>query len=316
LRFTSFLTLGCRGALAAAGLALALSVLTPVASRAQTIVLSVNGDPITTLDIEQRMKLLRVLHKPASREAAVEDLIVERLKTHEISKYTIKLGDSDVAEEVGREARELKVAPGALVAEIDRAGISQTHYKGYFQSVMGYNLLIQALNKGVEASEVQVRAELAKDAGKVGLQYTLRQVILSLPTPATPAQYQARMKDAEALRGRFAGCEAGVPMARETPDVAVLDPLYRNSNQLAEQFRNLLEKTPVGHLTLPERGPSGIEMIAVCDKAPSKDDSVARAEISNRLMRARLEADAAARIKDMRDHAIIVKMNGGALTER
>jgi peptidyl-prolyl cis-trans isomerase SurA len=41
---------------------------------AQAIIASINGDPITNIDIDERMKMLRVLHKPATREAAIESL--------------------------------------------------------------------------------------------------------------------------------------------------------------------------------------------------------------------------------------------------
>ncbi len=48
---------------------------------AQAIVASINGDPITDIDIDQRMKLLRVLRKPATRDAAIESLFTDHLET-------------------------------------------------------------------------------------------------------------------------------------------------------------------------------------------------------------------------------------------
>ena len=42
----------------------------PAPAHAQAIVASINGYPITTYDIDQRMKLLRALRKPATRDAA------------------------------------------------------------------------------------------------------------------------------------------------------------------------------------------------------------------------------------------------------
>jgi len=38
---------------------------------AQEIVASINGDPITNIDIDERIKMLRVLRKPATRDAAI-----------------------------------------------------------------------------------------------------------------------------------------------------------------------------------------------------------------------------------------------------
>ena len=53
---------------------------------AQAIVASINGDPITNIDIDERMKMLRVLHKPATREAAIESLFTDRIKIQRITQ--------------------------------------------------------------------------------------------------------------------------------------------------------------------------------------------------------------------------------------
>ena len=56
--------------------------------------------------------------------------------------------------------------------------------------------------------------------------------------------------------------------------------------------RQLLDKTPTGHLTPPERTAEGIEMIAVCSKGISTDDTAVRKAISERLLGAQMRADA------------------------
>ena len=60
---------------------------------AQVIVSSINGDPITNIDIDQRMKLLRVLRQNATRDAAIESFYADRLKTQETSKFGINPRD-------------------------------------------------------------------------------------------------------------------------------------------------------------------------------------------------------------------------------
>ena len=56
---------------------------------AQEIVASINGDPITNIDIDERMKMLRVLRKPATRDAAIESLFTDRLEFHEADKFGV-----------------------------------------------------------------------------------------------------------------------------------------------------------------------------------------------------------------------------------
>jgi len=278
-------------------------------SRAQTIISSINGDPITNIDIEERMKLLRVLRKPATREAAIESLYTDRLEIHEAEKYGVNPKDSDISEEIVKVAQNLKMAPQALAAEIEHAGVTPDHFKAHFRADLAFGLLVQALNKGVEASEEQVRAELAKQGGKSasGLEYTVRQVIFAVPNSATVAALNERAHEAEQLRTRFVDCDSGVPLARAINDVTVRDPLTKTSIELNEGLRQLLDKTPAGHLTPPQRSSAGIEMIAICNKGAPKDDTAARTAISQKLLAAHIAADAERRLKEMRSRAVIVK---------
>ena len=281
------------------------------AAHAQAIVLSVNGDPITTIDIEQRMKMLRVLRKPATREAAIESLTNEHLELHEASKFGVKVLDTDIGQEISRVAERLKTTPEALLAALQRGGVSQDQYKAHFRTDMAYSVLIQALNKGVEASEEQVRAELAKEAKTGGTtDFTVRQIIFTVPASASPAQLGARTHEAEQLRARFSSCESGVPVAEAMTDVVVRAPLTRSSGQMAAPLRALLDKTPTGHLTPPQRSVAGLEMVAVCSKNASKDDSALRATISAKILASKYEAEGARRLKDLRAHAVITRPNG------
>jgi peptidyl-prolyl cis-trans isomerase SurA len=286
------------------------SGLLPVAqARAQVIVATVNGDPITDIDLDERMKLLRVLHQPASRDAALESMIDDQLKLDQTAEFKIKASDAEIGQQISKDAAKMKVAPQALFEELQSAGISESHFKDHFAAEFQFLLLVQAYNKGVEASETEVRAELAKDGGKAaaGTDYKIRQVIFTVfASSATPAEIEEHLKAAEQLRTRFTDCDSGVPLAQSMEDVAVKDPLTRNSLQISDTLKDLLDKTPVGHLTPPQRTSDGIEMIAVCSKNASDDDTALRDSISQKLLDAEMEADAARRLKEMRSYAVVV----------
>lgn len=300
-RFSIILSLGFLVAAASAFLPLSQA-------RAQVIVATVNGDPITDIDLEQRMKLLRVLHQPATHDAAMESMIEDQLKLDETDKFKIKASTSEIGQQIAKVAATLKMTPEALLLAIQNAGISESHFKDHFAADFQFNILVQAYNKGVEASESQVREELAKDGGKAaaGIDYKVHQVIFPILDATNPAAVAAKMKAAAELRTRFTDCESGLDLARNTEDVAVKDELTRNSLQLSEGFRQLLDKTPVGHLTPPQRTVDGIEMIAVCSKGVSDDDTALRNAISEKLLAAEIDADAVKRLKEMRSYAVVV----------
>src|SRR3954469_18393841 len=75
---------------------LALFISVPPAS-AQTVVVLVNGEPITNLDIEQRSKLVFLTsHKQSKREDIISELIDEKVKLREGKKFGVDPGSSDI----------------------------------------------------------------------------------------------------------------------------------------------------------------------------------------------------------------------------
>src|ERR1700751_5620271 len=112
----------------------------------QEIVASINGDPITNIDIDERMKMLRVLRKPATRDAAIESLFTDRLEINEAGKFGVAPKDSDTSQQIVKVAQDLKLAPDALVEAFQHAGVTPDHFKAHFRADLAFNALVQAFN--------------------------------------------------------------------------------------------------------------------------------------------------------------------------
>lgn len=277
-------------------------------AHAQAIITTVNGDPITDLDVAQRSKLLRVLHQPATHDAALNSLIDDLLMIQETRQYGMKPTDSEIGQEIVRAADQIKIPPEVLVGQIQSAGVSDTHYKQHFSAILMFDSLMQAFRKGVEPSEAEIRADLAKEGNKVAnTQYRVHQVIFVIPTAGGVAAIRGRMEAAQQLRVRFTDCNSGLQLARAMDNVAVKEEIVRNAAQLNAPLKKLLDSTSVGRLTAPHRTTEGIEMIAVCAKTASNDDSALRAAISARILAGQIDAAAEKRLKELRANAIIVK---------
>lgn len=287
----------------------AVAPLAPTPARAQAIAVSVNGDPITTVDLEQRMKLLRALHRPASRDAAIESMISSRLKEHEASRFGVNIKDDEASEELQTLAKKMKTSASQVSQDIGRAGVSPQHALTFLKGELAYSVLIRALNRGVEASEVAVREELAKEKSKGGgvVSYTIRQVVFTVNPSDGPQALAASAKEAEALRAKFTSCDSGIPYAKTLPGVAVRSKLTRSSTQLSDGIKELLDKTPIGHLTPPSRSPNGLELVALCDRSADRNDDELRKTISERLLAEHFAAETEAKYKEMRAEAVIKK---------
>lgn len=282
-----------------------LAAFQPSSSHGQALVATVNDSPITTYDLDQRMRLLRALRAPAARDAALESLVEDRIKAAEIKKYGIQPTNQDAATEMTRIANERKIPPQALGAALQSAGVDPSHWQEHGKAQIGWRGYVSALNRSVGVSETEVRAELAKRNTRTD-EYRLRPVVLIVPRDAGPGVVDARMREASSLRSRFTNCETGLQFVSALKDVAIRQPITRSLANLPEPLAAVLEKTPVGQLTPPSRGADGIEMFAVCGKGSGGSDSTAAQEVRQELLARKLAGVGQKLYEPLRKRAIIV----------
>ena len=297
--------------LAALAILLALAaapIADPRPAAAATLVATVNDDPITDVDLDRRTKLLRALKRTATADAALEAIIADRLRLRELKKYGLNPGINERNNGIGRIASQMKIPPQALMQSLQSAGLQEKDFDDFFKAEGSWLMLARGLNKGLEVSEREVRAEIERrGTSAIPSEYLMRQVILIVPISANPAQWQARAREAEQLRTRFNDCQSGVSVVRATPETVIKEQFSRAGNSLPDELRNLLDRTPIGKLTPPQRGSTGIEMIALCDKRALRDDAIIGEDIRNKLLARKLETIAARMYSDLRARAVIVR---------
>ena len=136
--------------------------------------------------------------------------------------------------------------------------------------------------------------------------YRLQQIVFVVPANPSPAVLQARLDAAKALRNRFDGCNNGLQLARQLPDVAVKEPMSRTSDSFSPALRKVLSETQKGMLTVPDRTTNGIEMIAVCDKNDG-DTNTLHDQVQKDIISQKLVGVSAQMYKDLRKTAVISK---------
>jgi len=285
-----------------------LIALPGASAMAQALVMTVNDSPVTNYDVEQRMRLLRVLRMPASRDAAIESLIRDRLILNEVRKYSINPSEQEITQEAVRDANERKISPQQLSAGLQSGRIDKAHWQDHWRASYSWKVLIAAFNKQVSVSEDEVRAEVARTRGSSAqAEYRLQQITLIVPASAGAAAFNSRFAEANQLRARFRGCEAGIKLARTLRDVAVQPAFSRQASSLSDQLVKILNSTPVGQLTSPGRGPTGVDMIAVCGKSNEANSHSASELARERLLARKLKGEYDRRLAELRAKAVIVK---------
>ncbi len=306
---------------------IAAAVIFAATSIAQAqVVLLVDGQPITALDIEQRTKFIEMsTHKTPTRQEVIDGLIDELLEIREAKRYTIDPSDSDVNDAFNNIASNMGVDAQKLTQILANGGASAATLKQRLRAQIAWSSLVRGRYKAsLEIADSDVEAQLklhdSGDSKQVGYEYTMRPVLLLVPRGSPSAAYEARKRDADALRARFSDCNTGVPFARALREVAVRDPVIKSSADIPEALRGILDNTEVGHLTPPEQTDEGIQMFAVCSKKESKNDSPAMQKMRDQLFEQKFGAQAKRYLANLRRAAMIEYKqppdNGGSKTSR
>jgi peptidyl-prolyl cis-trans isomerase SurA len=297
----------------AAGFAvLILTAIIALPARAQQIVLLVNGTPITDLDIAHREKFMEMSnHKKPSRQEAINSLVDETLELKEAARYSLEPTDADVQQSFESVAENMGVDAQKLTQMLTNGGASADTLKHRLKAQIAWTTLVRGRFKvSLEVADKDVEAELQLHQPQdnhqvVGYEYVVRPIVLIVPRGSPDPAYEARKRDADALRGRFANCADGVPFARGLPEVAVRDPINKSSADLPPALRTILDNVEVGHLTPPEQTAEGIQMFAVCSKKESKTDAPGLKEVRDKMFEKKFGAKANRYLADLRRQAMI-----------
>jgi peptidyl-prolyl cis-trans isomerase SurA len=278
------------------------------AARAQQVVVIVNGEPITALDIEQRSKLTQLsTHKAPSRQDVIDELIIEKLKVREGRKYGLELPSSEVETAYSTMASRMHMTPDQLTATLAKSGLTPTTLKDRIRADMVWPQLVRGrFQQSLQIGEKDILKELeSKPDESVGYDYTLRPILFLVPSGSPREFFDGRKREAEALRGRFQGCEEGIAFARALRDVAVRDQVVRSSANMPEELRKVLDAVEVGKLTAPEVTKVGIEMFAMCAKKESTDNSPGKVKAKAAIESKRYEEKSKAYLQEIRRGAMI-----------
>jgi len=298
-------------ALATAMLVATAAFATSRVAGAQQIVAFVNGQPITALDIEHRAKFLQMSGKKAvTRKEVMDSLIDEILETAEAKRFGLDVPDAQVDESYSTVATRMGMDAQKLTQVLVAGGASEDTLKRRLRAQFAWTSLVRGRFKAsLEIRDKDVEAQLqlhkADDKIEAGYEYIMRPVVFIVPRGSPDAAFEARKREAEALRSRFASCTDGISFARALPDVAVRDQVSKYSADLAQQLRQILDGTAIGHLTPPEQTAEGIQMFAVCAKKETKSETPEMKEIRDQMFQQKFGAQAKRYLDTLRRQAMI-----------
>jgi peptidyl-prolyl cis-trans isomerase SurA len=303
---------------------------------AQQVAVIVNGEPITTYDIEQRARFFTLTsHKPAVRQEVVDDLINDKLKVQVAKKYKLDITEKDVDTAFGNMGKRMGANAEKLTQLLAQNGVDASTLKSRIRSEIAWTQIVrgkfanylqigdkeirdaqlaqpsappkdptkpEADNRGIIQSSVDNKAD---DAELKSVEYTMRPILFIVPRGTSEEGIAERKRDAEALRARFSSCAADLEPARALRYVAVRDPIVKSSTDLVPELRKILETTPVGHLTPPDVTEQGVQVFAICSKKETNGDTPEQRAIREKLFGQRYEEQSKKFLAELRREAMI-----------
>jgi peptidyl-prolyl cis-trans isomerase SurA len=283
----------------------------PHLAKAQSIAVFVNGEAVTSFDIEQRQRIAqRIDRKPISAAQAREETINDMLKIQEARRIGYRIGDDDVEQQVLKFAQSVRQTIPQFEQNLKGAGIQLSAFRNKTRADMSWITIIQQrMKRGASITNADLdkaAAEKAKKTGSKSYEYKLQQVVFVVPAGSNGAVISQRQRLAASSKGQFKGCNnSGFNSLASMPDVAVKEPFNRSSDALSEGANMLLAKTPIGGVAGPLTTEQGFELIAVCGKTERVDVAAARTSAENELFGAKSNAESEALLKELRSKAAI-----------
>lgn len=268
---------------------------------AAAVKVTVNGTPITDVQIAQRVRLF-ALEGRSGNQAARDELIDEAIKLGEAKRLGITVSDAKLDDAYLSVARNLKVSRDKLDQILTQNGVNVETLKERLRATLAWNeVTSMVIMPRVKLSDLELEQEALSQLNAANsYDYILKEVIF------VGGGSSARTAEANRYRQSFTGCDNAVPLSLSYRDAAVIDRGRRHATQMPDAIAKELAGLNVGGITKPRVVENGVSMLAVCSKAVAEDTTFIKGGLQQEKGTEALEAEAVKYLAELRDKAKII----------
>ncbi|KKC39684.1 hypothetical protein WH87_05925 [Devosia epidermidihirudinis] len=282
-----------------------LTVAAAMPALAQSVRVTVNGTPITDMQIAARVKLFALEGNKSGTKGATEQLIDEAIQIAEAKRLGVTVSNAQVDDGLLQVSRNLKVSQDKLVGMLQQSGVNVETLKDRLRAAIAWNAVTeQAIMPQVQVSDLELDQ---KAAGQVapyqGFDYILKEIIFVAPGGQGAS---GRTAQANRYRTSFAGCDSAVELSMGFTDAAVIDVGRRHATQLPEAIAKELANLNVGGITKPRVIETGVSMLAICQKTQAQDLTFIKGELRSQAGNQALTGQVANYLANLRKQAKII----------
>lgn len=255
----------------------------PQAGPADGIVAVVNGDAITTGDVDNRARLFAVsTGLPLAPEVIgrlrpqiIRQLINERLELQEMERRKIVVPDEEIAAAISGIEQRNRMPPGALRQALAGQGIALRTLIDEVRVQLGWvRVLRQDLGTKAQVSDADVADQIRRLKQERGQpEYEVGEIFIPVEEPAKLADAQ---RFADAVIGQLrAGAPFPVIAAQFSQSQTALqggDLGWVHASQLDPAVASLLGQMPQGAISNPVQVPGGLSIVTMRGKREVGND--------------------------------------------
>ncbi len=271
-------------------------------AQAASAVVTVNGTPVTDVQLAQRLALHKIEGK-GNRTAALNELINEVLQIQEAERLGYTVSEAEIDNAVLDVARQIKVSASNLSKILTDNGVPMSTLRARLKASLAWSRVTQqVVSARVNVSEADIDAKAkAELTAANSFDYILKEVLF------IGGNASARTGQANKYRKSFKGCDSAVELSLSYTDAAVRDIGRRHATQFPDALANELAKLNVGGITKPRLVEGGVSMLAVCAKETSQDTTYIANNIRQETGSAGMKAEADKYLAELKAKAQIIK---------
>jgi peptidyl-prolyl cis-trans isomerase SurA len=309
------------GAFLATALAASLLTSTTAARAAgdgQGVLVTVNDYPITSFDVEQRMRLNAIIGSAQGsaddqRKRALQALIDDVIKLVEAKKYKADPDDKTIDAQIEKMAKGTNTDAKGLAAQLKAKGASITALRHLVAAQIAFSRLLNAMYKvKVEIEPAEVDKKYNEFANDPRLQPVSVYEILEIDMPVEntgDAMAQqllaARAADAAQYRRAFKGCNNARQAASGIFNVRIGKRLQADGRKLPKQLKSALDQAGSGGIVGPARSRTGVQLIAFCGKKSIAPEKPTRQQVETMLTNKKYDVYQERYMRELRRNAFI-----------
>jgi peptidyl-prolyl cis-trans isomerase SurA len=205
----------------------------------------------------------------------------------------------------------MRITSDQLAKSLELQGIRADTLKARIKADMVWTSLVRGRYKeSLQVGEKDVAAAVQGSGGDEkkeaeAFEYRMQPIVLIVPRGSAPSATEARQKEAEVLRNRVQSCDDANAIFKSMQNAAIREAVVKTSADIPPVLREVLDKTPIGHLTPPEVTKQGVEMVALCGRKPTTVDTPKKKAIRDKMFSDKFEAKSKAYLQEVRKAAMI-----------